>query len=87
MKIDPNQIHNILENSSSMQSNSAKNLPDNDADASLQIDYADFIDQAIQPPQTDTNAVQKAEELLSSGQLESPENIKTAAENIITFGI
>ena len=86
-KIDTNQIQGFLEKPSSRQSNFAAGLGDNDADLSVQVNYASFIDEAIQIPQTDTQAVQRARELLLSGQLESPENILQAAENIITFGI
>jgi hypothetical protein len=41
----------------------------------------------MQAPQTDIDAIQRARELLLSGQLESPENIRTAAENILELGI
>ena len=86
-KIDTNQIQELLGKSSSKQTDPAKAFPDNGADVSLQVDYASFINKAIQTPQTDTNAVQRAQELLLSGQLESPENIQAAAENIAEFGI
>jgi len=87
MKIDTNQIQDILEKLSPRQQNSAKPLTNNDADVSLNVDYASLIDQATQIPQTDTNDVQQAQELLASGQLETPENVREAAENIINFGI
>jgi hypothetical protein len=87
MKIDTDQIQNLLEKSSSTQHSSANPLPNNDPDASLQVNFASFIDQAAQTTQTDTKAVQQAQKLLSSGQLETPENIRTAAENIAKFGI
>lgn len=86
-KIDTNQIQDLLGKSSPEQPSSANPLPNNDADASLQVNYASFINEATQIPQTDTKAVQRAQELLFSGQLESPESIREAAENIITFGI
>ena len=86
-KVDTSQIQGFLEKSSSRQPNSAAALTGNDADVSVQVDYASFIDRAMQTPQTDSQAVQKARELLLSGHLESPENIKRAAKNIITFGI
>ncbi len=85
--VNTNQTQNLLENSSPSQPNSAKTVPDNELDASLQVDYASLIDKASQIQQTDTNAVQQAKELLSSGQLESPQNFQEAAENIIKFGI
>ncbi len=57
------------------------------SDATLQISFADLINQAIQVSQTETDAVQGARELLQSGRLTSPENIRSAAANIVTYGI
>ncbi len=57
------------------------------SDATLQADFADLINQAIQASQTETDAVRRARALLESGQLTSLENIRSAAENIVTFGI
>ena len=87
MKIDTNQIQELLQKPSLSQPGSTKALPNNSADASLQVDFASLIDQANQTPQEDTEAVQRAQELLLSGQLDSPENIQAAAENIINLGI
>ena len=86
-KVDTNQIQGFLEKSSSRQPNSAAALPGNDEDVSVQVNYASFIDRAMQIPQTDTQAVQQAKELLLSGQLESPENFQRAAKKILTCGI
>lgn len=77
----------IESGSSSTQSNSAGALPDNDADVSVQVDYASLIDEATQSPEADTQAVQRARELLMSGELESPACVFEAAGNIATFGI
>jgi len=86
-KLDTNQIHGFLEKSSSRKPNSTAALPDNDMGASIQVDYASFIDRAMQTPKTDSKAIERARGLLLSGQLESLKNIKRAAKNIITFGI
>jgi len=86
-KIDNSQIQDLSEKLTSKQANTAKGTLDNGADASLQLNYASLIDEAIQSPQTDTNAVQKAQKLLLSGQLESPENVREAAKNIVRLGI
>ncbi len=86
-KLDTNQIQGFLEKSSSRQPNSKAALPDNDMGASIQVDYASFIDRAMQTPKTDSKAIERARGLLLSGQLESLKNIKRAAKNIITFGI
>ncbi len=57
------------------------------SDATAQVDFADLINQAMQATQAEADAVQEARELLQSGRLTSPENIRSAAESIITFGI
>ena len=77
----------IESGSSSTQSNSAGALPDNDADVSVQVDYASLIDEATQSPEADTQAVQRARELLLSGELESSACVFEAAGNIALFGI
>jgi len=53
----------------------------------VQVDYGSLIEKAMQEPQTDAQIVQKARYLLMSGELESPERIRKAAENIVEFGI
>ncbi len=86
-KVNTSQIQGFPEKTPSRQPNSAAALTGNNTDVSVQVDYASFIDRAMQTPQTDTQAVQRAGELLLSGQLESPENIRKAAKNIIEFDI
>ncbi len=87
MKIDNIQIQNILQSQSNTQPTPKKADNNNDVDASLQADFAALIDQAAKASDTDANAVKQAEQLLASGQLDSPENITQAAKNIIDFGI
>jgi hypothetical protein len=77
----------IESGSSSGQPNSARARPDKDADVSVQVNYASLIDKAMRSPQADTKLVQRARGLLLSGQLESSQNTRKAAENIIKFGI
>jgi hypothetical protein len=86
-KIDANQIRETIEKA-------AAQLPDthgasvrNQADASLQTDFASLVENAGQPPQTDALAVRRARELLDSGQLDTPQNIRAAAQNIVDYGI
>ncbi len=89
-KININQIPDPRltgDGSSADQQNRIKPVADNKADATLQIDYARLIEQATQGLQTDIDAVQKAKELLQSGQLDNPANIREAAANIIKFGV
>ena len=86
-KIDSSQTPDFLEKPSSRQPDSTSAVPNSQEDASLQVDYATFIDTATQGPQTDTEAVRRAEELLASGQLENSQNVQEAAEDIVEFGI
>jgi len=86
-KINSEQIRQILGNAMQQKPDSASNTQNNDADVSLRVSYASFIDKATQPVQTDPQAVSEAKELLSSGRLESPENIRQAAENLLELGI
>jgi len=85
-KIEPNQPL-IEPEASSRRPNSAKAHNDKNADVSLQVNYASFIDKAMQPPQTDAQLLPRAKELLLSGQLESQDKFKEASEYMVLFGI
>jgi hypothetical protein len=61
--------------------------PPSDSDATIQVQFADILNRARQAEEADSDAVQKARELLLSGRLTSPENVRAAAENIVNFGI
>jgi hypothetical protein len=86
-KININQISDHFDGSQAGQQNRSKAVANSQADATLQIDYARLIEQAINSKPTETDAVQKAKELLQSGQLDNPASIKEAAANIIKFGV
>jgi len=86
-EVGTNNIRDFLEKSSSRPPNSAGALPNDDGDVSVEVSYASLIDNAMQSPETDTQAVQRARELMLSGQLESPESVQEAAENIVNYGI
>ncbi|MHC4193144.1 MAG: hypothetical protein ACYS8I_03560 [Planctomycetota bacterium] len=86
-KINTGQIQDVQDKLPSNQPNNVGALPDNETDVSLHLSYVSFIDEAMQEPQTDTDAIQLAQELLLSGQLESHENIRAAAANILELGI
>ena len=72
---------------SSGQANTPRVPPQNNVDVSVQVEYAHLIEQAMEQQQADAQAVERARQLLLSGQLESPQNIRQAAENIVKFGI
>ena len=82
-KINNNQISDILKDSSSKQPQETTGP----ASDSLQVDCEALIEKAVQLPENDANAVQRAQQLLLSGQLDSPQNIRAAAEKILKLGI
>ncbi len=86
-KIQTNQIRELLEELASRQLNSGSNAKNSDTDISVQVNYAPLIDKAMQAPQEEDHVVAAARELLLSGKLESRENCRQAAENIVVFGI
>jgi len=54
------------------------------------VDYGTLIEEAKSAeadPRAEAEAVTEARELLLSGQLETPENIRSAAENIVRLGV
>jgi len=85
--IHNNQVAHAMGSSAFPHADAANRRLCEESDATLQVNFADLINQAIQAAETDADAVQKARELLQSGRLTSPENIRSAAENIVTFGI
>ena len=86
-KIENNQFPDILKESSAMQP-STSNIPTKlGLDALLQVSYDSLIEQAKQIPPEDHNMVQHARELLLSGQLDTFDNIRATAENIVKLGI
>jgi len=84
-EINNNQIQGAGEKLLSNTSNQGKSIPENDADLSLQINYTSLINLAAQTE--DNNSVEQARQLLLSGRIETLENIREAAENIIKLGI
>ncbi len=85
--IKNNQIPDIFKESSAMQPSPSNAPAKTRVDASLQVSYDSLIEQAKQIPPEDTTVVQRARELLLSGQLDNPENIRATAEAMIQFGI
>ena len=57
------------------------------ADALLQTSYESVAEAVKQEPIEDTNRVERARQLLLSGELDSPENILKAAKNILEYGV
>ena len=86
-KVNNNSVPDILRDSSAKQPNCSRCSADGNADASLQVSYESLIEQAKQEPVSDAKIVERARQMLLSGELDNPENIRKAAEKIIKFGI
>ena len=86
-KININQIPDHFDGPSGGRLNRPKPAVNDGADATLQIDYGRLIEQAINAPLAQPDAVQRAIELLRSGRLDNPANITEAAKNIVEFGV
>ncbi len=56
-------------------------------DASLEVNYESLIKKAMEIPESDATEVETAKELIASGELESIDNIRRAAKDIIEFGV
>ena len=86
-KINNNRISDMLKDLPSRQAGTAPASGQTKADASLQVSYDAVIEKAAQAPAESADAVANARQLLLSGELDNPENIRKAAENIAAFGI
>ena len=86
-KIGQNNQPLIESGSSSVLPNHPGAIRGNDVDVSVQVNYASLVDKAMQPPKTDDQLVRQARELLLSGELDSEEIIRGAAEDILEYGI
>jgi hypothetical protein len=86
--IDKININSILfDGSTPNQPDRSKPALNQNTDATLQISFEALIEQATKMPPADADAVNRARQLLESGQLDNPANIKQAAENIASFGV
>jgi hypothetical protein len=85
--ISASQTSAILGNTPLQSIDPAKSRPTNDLDATLQTSYADVVEKAKQLSTADIDAVQEARDLLLSGELTNPENVRSAAQSILDFGI
>lgn len=87
-KINNNQSPDILNEMAGRRLNSLRSNGDNDADASLQVSYKSLIEQTSEQASTDdAKIVERARQMLLSGELDRPDNLQKAAENILKFGV
>lgn len=85
-KINNNRVSDILRDTSARQPSSASSSAESKA-AALQVSCESLLQTTQQESLDDPKALERARQLLLSGQLDSPENIRKAAENIVDFGV
>jgi hypothetical protein len=85
-KINNSPVQQFVKNEQIETQNKIKNSVTNDS-VKTSVSCEKLLAQAQQLDTEDSQAVQNARNLLLSGQLDTPENIKKAAENILKFGI
>lgn len=85
--INNNHVTRMMGMNAAPQANGTNRPVADNLDATLQVNFADMVNQALQASEADTDAVETAKELIQSGRLTTPENIRSAAENILKFGI
>ncbi len=86
-RVNTSQLQDILANAAAKQARNTEPGQNSSADASLQADYAALIKQASAACADDQIRLQKAKELLDTGQLETIENVRQAARDIARFGV
>jgi len=85
-KINNNPVQQFVKNEQLETQNKIKNGVTNDS-VKASMSCEELLAHAQQLENQDSQAVQNALNLLLSVQLDTPENIKKAAENILKFGI
>ncbi|MCK4999519.1 MAG: hypothetical protein KAS23_08285 [Anaerohalosphaera sp.] len=85
-RINNNEINNTV-NPISQQQPKQPRTRVNNADTQIDVKYDQLIEKANQPQQPDQLKIAKARLLLATNQLDNPENIRKAAQNMINNGI
>ena len=85
-KIDINSIPELPAKPTTPQLESNETTSSTD-DATLEVNYDSLIKKALESTESDATEVEKAKELIASGELESIDNIQGAAKDIIEFGV
>jgi hypothetical protein len=86
-RINTSKLQDILANTAAKEARNAEPGQNRSADASLQADYAALIKQASAASVEDKIRVQRAAEMINTGQLDTAENRSQAARNIAQFGV
>lgn len=85
--INTNQAKNMLGQNPIVNPDPAKTRSQDASDVALRVDFAELVEQAKQASETNADAVEEARQLLNSGRLTTPENVRSAARDMLDFGV
>jgi hypothetical protein len=86
-KVNNEQMPGFVEKSGLQGPDKKQSPSDSEMNVSFEVDWAALINKAIETKPEEAGAVERAQKLLLSGQLDSADNARRAAENIIDSGI
>jgi hypothetical protein len=86
-KVNHNPITEILRDASARPSQNREASVPSKADASLDVSYESLVNQVRQEPVDEAGIIERARQMVLSGELDKPENIRAAAANMVKFGI
>ena len=85
--IDANRVGHLMGQATFPTPDPVNTRQSDQPDAALHVSFDSLIVQAKDSAKADATAVEEARQLLLSGRLTSPENVRSAAQNILSFGI
>ena len=85
-KINTNLIQDIQPNKPGKKGDASKLSPPS-PDAAIQVAYGDLISGAMDNAEIAQIAMERAQSLIASGEIDSAESVRGAAKNMLTFGI
>jgi hypothetical protein len=85
--IDAHRTQDILQKPVSKKNRAGQTTDLPSPDASIKVGYGNLIADALQLAQAREGTVERARDLIASGQLDTPENIRSAATNMLQLGI
>lgn len=84
--IDNNHRGQVLPNTAGTSHQALQRSAQSDQAASLEVRYDAVIAQALDLAHSQADAIARAKALIASGQLDTPANIRQAAQEIIDLG-
>ena len=85
--LPPRGAHEAAKADAKIAGSAGRSTPTAAPDAELLSSYRPYIEKADQVAEMDLHAIADAKALLASGELDSPQAVRRAAETILNLGI